>query len=90
MKFLEEILVEGYPQGVCFLKVAKDPLTEAEIAEETIEKQSAMGAQRLLQGGATTGYGMKFLLAAANKVGLNMQVVEDVLQAICQIHYYKN
>ena len=90
MKFLEEALVEGYPQGICFLRVAKDPLTEAEIAEETLEKQASLAASRLLKIGATLGYGMKFLLSAASKAGLNMQIVEDVLKAICQIHYYKN
>ena len=38
MKFLEELLVDGYPQGVCFLRVAQEPLSEAEVAEEIVEK----------------------------------------------------
>ena len=30
MKFLEDLLLEGYPQGICFLHLTHDPLSEKE------------------------------------------------------------
>ena len=89
MKFLEELLVDGYPQGVCFLRVAQEPLSEAEVAEEIVEKQAELAAGRVFKEKSALGYGMKFLLNAASKAGISEHVVKDVLQAICQIHYYK-
>ena len=38
MKFMEELLQDGYPQGICTLRLTADPLTEPERNEEPAEK----------------------------------------------------
>jgi len=40
MKFMEELLLEGYPAGICSLRLTADPLTEPERNEETVAKQA--------------------------------------------------
>ena len=47
MKFMEELLLEGYPAGVCTIKVTADPLSEDEQAELPFAKQVDLAAKRL-------------------------------------------
>ena len=62
MKFLEELLIEGYPAGICFIKLSADPLTEAERADEPVLKQAEIAAKRLAGGQKLNQYGLKFLM----------------------------
>ena len=50
MQFMKELLEDGYPQGVCTLKLTADPLTEPERSEEPASRQSAIAAKRLSEG----------------------------------------
>ena len=87
LKFLEE-MIDGYPAGLCFLRLTGDPLPE-EDKEEEVSIQAESAAKRLMLGTNIQSYGMKFLMEAADKVGLNADIIFEVLQTICQIHYYK-
>ena len=88
MKFLEELFITegGYPQGICHIKVKKDPLDERELAEETVPKQAELAADRLRD--VCTQYGLKFFLKNLFGFGIADEVGEALLQAICQIHYH--
>ena len=85
-KFFEELFNEGYPQGICHIRVTKEPLDEREIAEETAQKQAEIAAEKLRD--VCAQYGLKFFLKNLFKFGITDQVEEAVLQAICQIHYH--
>ena len=50
MKFMEELLVEGYPGGICSLRLTAEPLTENEINEEPVAKKAKLAANRLAEG----------------------------------------
>jgi hypothetical protein len=50
MRFLEELLIDGYPQGICFIKVDADPLNDVEKNEESVTKQAELAANRLAKG----------------------------------------
>lgn len=89
MKFMEELLVDGYPAGICAIRLTKDPLTEPEKAEEPVAKQAQIAAKRLCEGQNLASYGTKFLLGVAQKCGISKEIILDVLQAICMIHYHE-
>ena len=89
MKFLEELLLDGYPQGICNLKVQAEPLNEAELDSETVQHQAELAQERLLDGKKVTQYGMKFLLGATKKANLNQDIVSETLLALCLINYHK-
>ena len=82
-------MMDGYPAGICSIKVTADPLSEDEQAELPFAKQVDLAAKRLQDGSKVWQYGLKFFLAIAKKVGINDSIVNDVLKAICQIHYHK-
>ena len=88
-KFMEELLMDGYPAGICFINVSADPLTETELAEETVEKQAEIAANRLSEGKSVSGHGIKFMLANSRALGLNEQMINDVLRSLCEIHYHQ-
>ena len=87
LKFLEE-MIDGYPAGLAFLRLTGDPLPE-EDKDEDVSVRAESAARRLMQGTNIQSYGMKFLMEAADKVGLNADIIFEVLQAVCQIHYYQ-
>lgn len=62
MKFMEDLLADGYPQGVCTLRLTADPLTEPERNDEPANRQAAIAAKRLSEGMKLAQYGTKFLL----------------------------
>ena len=88
VKLLEEMLPDGYPTELCVLRLTAEPLTEEERAEE-LPMLAEMAAKRLMQGQNIQSYGMKFLMEVAEDVGLNQDIVYEVLQGICRIHYYQ-
>jgi len=75
MKFMEELLVDGYPAGICSLRLTEDPLTEPEKAEEPVAKQAKIAAKRLAEGIKIAGYGTKFLFRIASKCGISNEIV---------------
>ena len=88
MKFLEELLVDGYPQGVCFIKLTQDPLTETEKEEESVEKQADLAAARIVDGSSLTTYGLKWLFKVSKSAGISAMLVEELIKALCMIHYH--
>ena len=89
MQFMKELLEDGYPQGVCTLKLTADPLTEPERTEEPASRQSAIAAKRLSEGLKIAQYGTKFLLQNMPGNFISKEIKQDVLQAICMIHYHE-
>lgn len=89
MKFLEELLLEGYPQGICFITLSKDLLTDVERNEEPAEKQAIIAATRIMDGRNITGYGLKFLLETCKAIGVAENIVQAVIEAICKINYHQ-
>ena len=87
LKFLEE-MIDGYPAGLCLLRLTADPLPEEDKGEE-VAIQAESAAKRLMQGSNIQSYGMKFLMENADKLDLNEDIIFEVLQTICQIHYYQ-
>ena len=89
LKFIQELLLEGYPTEICYLKLTKDVLKADEL-EDPLEDQSERAAMRLANGDNIAQYGMQFLLGCdQGKVGLNEEIVKDVFKAIALIHYHK-
>lgn len=71
LKFMEELLVDGYPQEICFLKLHKD-VVMADEHEDPVEDKADRAAERLFAGDKIAQYGMRFLLGCdQSKVGLN-------------------
>lgn len=89
MKFLEELLLDGYPQGVCFINLTQDLLSDVEKNEEPVEKQAMIAAKKLSEGVNIDGYGIKFMLDICSKIGIAENVLIAVLEAICAIHYHQ-
>lgn len=89
MKFMEELLVDGYPAGICSLRVTGDPLTEPERNDEPVHKQANRAATRLSEGLKVAQYGTKFFFGVSPKCGFSKDIVQGVLQAICMIHYHE-
>lgn len=75
MKFMEELLVDGYPAGICCLRLTDDPLTEQERTNEPVAKQARIAAKRLAEGNKIAGYGTKFLFGIAAKCGISSDIV---------------
>jgi hypothetical protein len=83
MRFLEDLLLEGYPQGICFLHMTHEPLTELDRAVDA-DKKASLVAIKLASGVSLAGYGMKFLLKfGINAANIPPQIVADVLDALC-------
>ena len=90
VKFLEDLLLDGFNPECCFMKISGDLLTEREKLEEDDESQAQKAADRLSVGQNLTQFGMQFLLSTDKvKVGINEDVVRDVFYALCKIHYYE-
>ena len=85
---LKELLLEGYPQGICYLKLKKEPLQE-DMKENSIDRQAAFVAGRMQEADQIIGYGMKWLNEVAKKVGINEDLVFEVFKALCMIHYHQ-
>jgi len=92
LKFLEELLVDGYPHGICTIKLSEDPLNEMERQDNAGNTQelAILAAKRISTGKQVTQYGLKFFLEVASRVGIASSIVNDLLQAICKIHYYES
>lgn len=91
LKFLEELLVDGYPHGICTIKLSDDPLSEVERQDNAGNTQdlAILAAKRIQTGKQVTQYGLKFFLDVASRVGIASSIVNDILQAICKIHYHE-
>ena len=89
MQFMKELLEDGYPQGICSLKLTSDLLTEPEKAEEPESRKLAIAAKRLADGHKISQYGTKFLLQTMPGNFISRDIMQDVMQAICMIHYHE-
>ena len=89
MKFMEDLFADGYPHGICTLRLTADPLTEPEKNEEPANRQAAIAAKRLAEGLKLAQYGTKFLLQGMPSNFVAREIKQDVLQAICMIHYHE-
>ena len=78
VKFLEEMLADGYPTELCFLRLTAEPVTEEERAEE-LTMLAEIAAKNLMQGKNVQSFGFKFLMEIAEDVGLNQDIVYEVL-----------
>ena len=87
LKLLEEMLPDGYPAEICFLRLTAEPVTEEERAEE-LTMLAEIAAKNLMQGKNVQSFGFKFLMEVAEDAGLNQDIVYEVLQSVCRIHYY--
>lgn len=88
LKFIEELLVDGYPTEICFLKLHKEVLKPDEL-NDSIEDKAERAGMRLANGECIAQYGMRFLLGCdIAKVGLNEEIVKDVFKALAMIHYH--
>lgn len=90
LKFLEELLFDGFNHEVCFLKITDDLVSEREVLDEDEESVAIKAADRLSNGQKLGQFGMQFLLSLdRNKAGLNDDIVRDLFYAICRINYYE-
>lgn len=90
LKFFEEILLEGYPQEVCHLKLSGELLSERERMEDNEDLQALKTSDRLLKGSNLCQYGLKFLLCNEKaRAGLSQEIIKDLFYALCKIHYYE-
>ena len=90
LKFLEDLLFDGFSPEVCFIRITDDMLSQAEMDEEDEEAQATKAANQLATGQKLDQFGLQFLLNSDwHKAGLNDEIVRDVFYAVCRVNYYE-
>ena len=92
LNFIQELLVDGYPQGICTIRMDEDPLDAMEKADNAGNAQelATVAANHILSSRKKVKqFGLNWLLSVVARLGISQDIVKDVLHAICKIHFYE-